>query len=77
MLAKVRPKLTYANVIATVCLFVVLGGSSIAAPVGKLITGKQIKKDSLTTKHVKNRSLLSGDFKLGQTAGGSAGAEGR
>ena len=31
MLSKLFPRLTYANVVSTVCLFVVLGGTSLAA----------------------------------------------
>jgi hypothetical protein len=80
MPSKLRSKLSYANVIATVCLFVVLGGSSLAAPVReaakKLITGKQVKDNSLTTKDIKNASLLSKDFKAGQLPRGAQGPTG-
>lgn len=31
MLSKLRPRLTYANVVSTLCLFIVLGGSAYAA----------------------------------------------
>ena len=76
MASKLRPKLSYANVVATACLFVVLGGSSVAAPVRdgakRLITGKQVKDSSLTTKDIKNASLLSKDFKAGQIPPGRA-----
>jgi hypothetical protein len=80
MSSKLRSKLSYANVIATVCLFVVLGGSALAAPVRdaakKLITGKQVKDSSLTTKDIKNASLLSKDFKAGQLPRGLQGPTG-
>jgi hypothetical protein len=80
MPSKFRPKLSYANVVATVCLFVVLGGSSLAAPVRdgakRLITGKQVKDSSLTTKDIKNASLLSKDFKAGQLLAGPKGSTG-
>ena len=33
MLARIRPHLTYANVVSTLCLFVVLGGSAVALDV--------------------------------------------
>jgi hypothetical protein len=73
-------KLSYGNVTATACLFVVLGGSSVAAPVrdaaSRLITGKQVKDGSLTTKDVKNGSLLSADFKPGQVSAGAQGPKG-
>jgi hypothetical protein len=57
-----RKHLTYANVLATLCLFVVLGGSTAAA---KLITGKQIADASITGVDVKNASLLSADIRDG------------
>jgi hypothetical protein len=80
MLAALSRRLTYANVIATVCLFVVLGGSSVAAPArdaaSKLITGKQVKDSSLTTTDIKNGSLLPADFKPGQLPAGPQGPPG-
>jgi hypothetical protein len=68
-----RPHLTYANVVSTLCLFIVLGGSATAAIV---ITGRNVKDESLTTKDVKNSSLLRRDFKAGQLPQGAAGAPG-
>jgi hypothetical protein len=50
----VRLKLTYANVVATVALFVALGGSAFAAA---KLTGKDIKNSSLTGKDVKDGSV--------------------
>ena len=49
-----RRHLTYANVISSICLFVVLGGSAYAA---KVITGKQIKNNSLTSADIRNGTL--------------------
>ena len=60
MLAKLRARLTYANVVATLALFVALGGSSYAAIT---ITGKNVKNSSLTGKDVKNNSLTGSDIK--------------
>jgi hypothetical protein len=68
-----RAQLTYANVVATLALFLALGGSSYAVT---QLTGKNIKDSSLTTKDVKNRSLLKRDFKLGQLPAGSQGLKG-
>jgi hypothetical protein len=80
LLARIRPRLTYANVLVTVCLFVLLGGTSLADPIAKsaarLITGKQVRDSSLTTKDVKDRSLLKNDFKPGQLPAGGSGAPG-
>jgi hypothetical protein len=70
---RVRSKLTYANVTATLALFVALGGSSYAAI---QITGRNVKDSSLTTKDVKNRSLLKADFKPGQLPAGAQGLQG-
>ena len=83
MLAKLRTRLTYANVVATLALFVALGGSYAAISVtGKNVkngslTGKDVKNSSLTTSDVKNRSLLSKDFKPGQLPAGAKGAPGQ
>jgi hypothetical protein len=78
-----RPKLTYANVVATLALFVALGGSATAAV---LITGKNVKNNSLTGVDVKNGSLrsadikdgdlLAKDFKAGQLPAGATGPQG-
>jgi hypothetical protein len=49
-----RRKLTYANVMATVAVFVALGGSSYAA---LTITGREVKDGSLTHRDVKRNTL--------------------
>lgn len=78
-----KPRLTYANVVATLALFVAIGGSSYAAV---QLTGKDIRKGAITAKHVKNNSLRSGDvrnrsllardFRKGQLPRGAAGPAG-
>jgi hypothetical protein len=82
-MAALRPRISYANVVATLALFLALGGTSYAA---LTITGKQVKNSSLTGKDVKNGSIAGGDvkkgsllsshFKAGQLTGGSAGPAG-
>jgi hypothetical protein len=79
----VRDRLTYANVMATLAVFVALGGTSYAALTitGKNVkngslTGKDIKRSSLTTTQVKDGSLLSADFKAGQLVAGAPGPAG-
>jgi hypothetical protein len=59
---------------ATLAVFVALGGTSYAALV---VTGKNVKDSSLTGADIKNRSLTSADFK-GSIAGpdGAPGAKG-
>lgn len=51
---RLRDKLSYANVVATLALFVALGGSSYAAIT---ISGKNIKNGSVTGKDIKRNSL--------------------
>jgi hypothetical protein len=51
---RLRERLSYANVVATLALFVALGGSSYAA---LTITGKQVRDRSLTGKDLKRNSL--------------------
>jgi hypothetical protein len=55
-----RRHFSYANVVSTLCLLVLLGGTSYAAA---QITGKDIKNSSLTGKDVKNGSLKGKDVK--------------
>ncbi len=47
-------------IVACVALFVALGGTAVAAK--DLITGKQIAKNTVTSKNVKNGTLKSGDL---------------
>lgn len=54
MLHRIRPRLTYANVVATLALFVALGGSSYAAI---KVTGRDVKNGSLTWRDLKRNTL--------------------
>ena len=59
-----RPKLTYANVVATLALFIALVGASYAAvelPKNSVGT-KQLKKNAVTGVKVKNGSLSDADI---------------
>ena len=74
---------TYANTMATIAVFVALGGSSYAAikVTGRNVkdgslSGKDVANSSLTTLDIKNRSLLAKDFKLGQLPKGAQGLPG-
>ena len=64
---RIREQLTFANVVAAICLFVVLGGTSVAQDVtesaARLITGRQVKNESLTGADIKDRSLTEKDFR--------------
>ena len=78
MLAKLRTRLTYANLMATVAMFVALGGTSVAAVTLKKnsVKGKHIASNAITSPKVKDRSLLAKDFKQGQLPAGPQGAKG-
>jgi hypothetical protein len=65
--ARLRAVLTFSNAVALVALFVALGGTSYAAVA--------LKKNSVTTKHVRDGTLKRADFARGQLPG--AGAAGR
>ena len=62
----IRARLTYANVVSTLCLFILLGGGAYAAT--KLprnsVGPKQLKRNAVTGSKVKNRSLSGADLKL-------------
>jgi Collagen triple helix repeat (20 copies) len=64
-----RRRLTFPNVVAVICLFVVLGGSSIAKPAARaaatLITGKQIKNNTIRSVDLRDNSIRSNDLRDG------------
>jgi hypothetical protein len=56
-----RPRLTYANVIASLALFVALGGSAVAAGLAKNSVGpNQLKKGAVTAKAIRKQAVTSG-----------------
>ena len=63
MLARLRRRLSYANVVATLALFIALGGSSYAA---LTITGQNVRDGSLTGKDIKRNSLTGRQIKEGR-----------
>ena len=73
-----RDRLTYANVMATIAVFIALGGSSYAAiklP-NNAVKTRNIAPNAVTGAKVKNGSLTRRDFGLGQIPQGAAGAQG-
>ena len=68
---RARRPFSYANVVASVALFVALGGSSYAAV---QITGADIRNHSVTAAEIKPGSLLASDFKPGQLKAATDGA---
>jgi hypothetical protein len=81
----VRRHLTYANVVSSLCLFIVLGGSAWGVATGR-IGSRQIENNSVRSLDVRNNglrsvdirdsSLLEKDFKPGQLPAGPQGAAG-
>src|SRR4051794_550992 len=83
MLTNLRGHMSYANFVATLALFVALGGSSYAA---LTITGRNVKDGTLTSADLRDNSiksvdiadasLLARDFKAGQLRTGPPGPQG-
>jgi hypothetical protein len=78
-----RTRLTYANVMATVAVFVALGGSSYAALrigsgaiVDNSIRSSDIRNNQLRSIDVHDQALLAKDFKAGQLPQGPKGDKG-
>ena len=66
MMRRARGKLTYANVIATLALFIALGGATAiaASQLGKNSVGtKQLKKNSVTTAKIKKNAITGAKVK--------------
>jgi hypothetical protein len=88
MLATIRARLTYANVMATIAAFVALGGSSYAALTlsensvkSKHIVNGQVKRpdirnNAVNSAKVADGSLLGSDFAAGQLPAGPPGPQG-
>jgi hypothetical protein len=78
MLARLRARLTYANVVSTIGLFVALGGGAYAAATlpRNSVGTPQLKKNAVISSKVKDRSLLARDFKRGQLPAGPRGLTG-
>lgn len=66
-----RPRLSYANVMATIAVFIALGGASYAAiKLPKNSVGsKQLKKNAVTGVKVKNEAITAAKIKKGTLTG--------
>jgi hypothetical protein len=64
---RILRRLSYANVAATLALFVALGGSAAAA--GGLITGAQIEDGSVSGSDLANRTIDAGKLRLNRITG--------
>lgn len=75
-----RPKLTFANVISCLALFIALGGLAVAAGLPKNSVGtKQLKKNAVTAAKIKNGAVGTAKIQEGavggtQIAGGAVSA---
>jgi hypothetical protein len=67
LLRALRSRLTYANLISSLALFVALGGSAYALSVPKNSIGpRELRRGAVTTAKVRNHSLKAMDFRRGQ-----------
>lgn len=70
-----RPKLNYANVIATIALFVALGGAAVAAGLPKGSVGpKQLKRGAVTPAAIRKGAVTSGKIGPKAVTAGKLGA---
>ena len=88
MSARIRARLTFANVISLIALFVALGGTGYAAiklPKNSVtsktikkgaVTNAKLGKNAVTGSKVKDGSLLKTDFANGQLPAGPQGIQG-
>jgi hypothetical protein len=78
MLGRLLSHLTYANVVSTICLFVVLSGTAYAAvtlPINS-VGRAQLKANAVTSSKVQDGALLRKDFMAGQVPAGPRGRVG-
>lgn len=80
---QVKARLTYANVMASVAVFIALGGTSYAAVSitgrdvrNNSLSGADVRNSSLSGADIRNRSLRSSDFATGQLKAGAKGEKG-
>jgi hypothetical protein len=73
-MSRIRPKLNYSNVIATIALFVALGGAAVAAGLPKHSVGaKQLKRGAVTTAALRKQAVTSGKLAAKSVVGGKLG----
>src|SRR5215217_2908706 len=63
-MSRIRSQLSYANVMATVAVFIALGGTSYAVTQlpRNSVGASQIKRDAVRSPEIQNGSLRLGDF---------------
>jgi trimeric autotransporter adhesin len=71
MITAIRSRLTYSNTIATLALFVALGGAAVAAGLPKHSVGaKQLKRGAVTTAALRKQAVTSGKLAPKSVIGG-------
>lgn len=74
MLTAVRQRLSYSNVIATMALFIALGGVAVAAGLPKNSVGpKQLKRGAVTTPKIRKQAVTSAKLATGAVTIGKLG----
>jgi hypothetical protein len=68
VVTKLRSRLTYANVVASIALFIALGGTSYAVATGS-IDSREIKNNSVRGADVRNSSLTGADVRNNRLTG--------
>jgi len=67
---QIRKRLTYANVMSSIAVFLVIGGATAFAALGKNTVGsKQLKKNAVTTAKIKNNAVTTAKIKKGAVTG--------
>ena len=75
MVNTIRSRLTYANVMATLAVFVALGGTSYAVATGS-IDSRAIKDETIRSRDVRDNSLRARDFDEDDLPTGEEGPQG-
>jgi hypothetical protein len=71
---QIRKRLTYANVMSSIAIFLILGGATAlaAGQLGKNTVGtKQLKKNSVTSAKIKKEAITNAKIKIGTITGSS------
>jgi hypothetical protein len=85
LISKLRSRLTYANVMASIAVFIALGGTSYGLARGTIgsselknnsVRSKDIRNNQVSSADVRNSGLLAKDFKRGQLPAGPPGPTG-
>lgn len=72
---QIRKRLTYANVMSSIAVFLVIGGGAAFAALGKNTVGtKQLKNNAVTAAKIKKEAVASGKIKNGAVVNGKLGS---